>query len=65
MKLLEAMAKILGYDKNITWETIGDSYMPEGMANQLIQNEQMRSATVLFMQQMQSNMEPKPESITR
>ena len=30
-KLLEAMAKALGYSKKITWETIQNPYLPEGL----------------------------------
>lgn len=30
-KLLEAMAKTLGYGKKITWETIQSPYLPEGL----------------------------------
>ena len=34
-KLLEAIASSLGYKDTITWETIQNPYMPEGMARQI------------------------------
>lgn len=33
-KLLEAMAESLGYKNKVTWETIQNPYVPQGMINQ-------------------------------
>lgn len=33
-KLLETMAKSLGYKDNVTWETIQNPYIPKGMIDQ-------------------------------
>lgn len=40
-KLLETMAKSLGYKNNITWETIQNPYIPKGMLEQM--DEQNRN----------------------
>ena len=34
-KLLETIAKSLGYENQITWETIQNPYIPKGLLNQL------------------------------
>ena len=34
-KLLEEIAKNIGYKKEITWETIQNPYIPQGMIDQL------------------------------
>lgn len=54
-KLLEAIAQSLGYKKQVTWETIQNPYIPQGMLNamqqqQNIQNgqEQLASAVEIF-----------------
>jgi len=49
IKLLEAMAVSLGYKDKITWETIQNPYMPQGMVDsmgqqQVIQNGQVEMA---------------------
>jgi hypothetical protein len=58
-KLLEAMAKSLGYKDKVTWETIQNPYLPDGMLNamqqqQTIQNgyEEMAKAAAAFSQLM-------------
>lgn len=38
-KLLEAMAKSLGYDNQVTWDKIQNSYIPQGMVDAM--NQQM------------------------
>ena len=34
-KLLEAMAEALGYEKKITWETIQNPYLPDGLVQRM------------------------------
>lgn len=55
IKLLESIAKPLGYDKNVNWETIGDSYYTENLAEESRLNEQMRLATLSLVHQMENN----------
>ena len=48
-KLIEAIAQSLGYKKQVTWETIQNPYIPQGMLNaiqqqQIIQNGQEKWA---------------------
>lgn len=40
-KLLEEMAKTLGYKDEITWETIQNPYMPQGMGRRIEEQNQM------------------------
>lgn len=62
-KLLEAMAKDLGYKNRITWDKIQNPYIPQGMVDamqqrQVIQNGQVEFAKVAGMfSQMVSNNE--------
>ena len=43
-KLLEAIANNLGYKEKITWDTIQNPYMPEGMARQIEAQNNMQQA---------------------
>lgn len=45
-KLLELMAKDLGYKNKITWEVIQDPYYPEGLDQQLARNNQIINGQV-------------------
>ena len=54
-KLLESMAVSLGYKDKVTWETIQNPYIPQGMLRQIeIQNQsqQAYNKLLLNMQQM-------------
>ena len=69
-KLLEAIAQSLGYKKQVTWETIQNPYIPQGMLNamqqqQNIQNgqEQLASAVEIFTKVFRSA-NPQPDSTT-
>ena len=69
-KLLEAIAQSLGYKKQVTWETIQNPYIPQGMLNamqqqQNIQNgqEQLASAVEIFTKAFRSA-NPQPDSTT-
>lgn len=60
-KLLEAMAKSLGYGKKITWETIQNPYLPEGIIQRManvakFENGQLAMAE--FMMNMAGNPTP-------
>lgn len=43
-RLLEAIAKSLGYKDKITWETIQSPYYPKGLSNQIENDTYMRHA---------------------
>lgn len=43
-KLLETISNSLGYKDKITWETIQNPYIPDGMANQIIKQRNMQEA---------------------
>lgn len=42
-KLLEAMAKSLGYKEQITWETIQNPYIPKGMLDAMQQQQNIQN----------------------
>ena len=48
-KLLDIMAKSLGYKEKVTWETIQKPYMPKGLADNIIQQQQYQSAQLDIM----------------
>lgn len=72
-KLLEAIAQSLGYKKQVTWETIQNPYIPQGMLNamqqqQNIQNgqEQLASAVEIFTKAFGSaNSQPDSTTVQR
>lgn len=47
-KLLEAMAKALGYEKKITWETIQNPYLPEGLMQRMENTEKFEKGQLAF-----------------
>ena len=47
-KLLEVMAKSLGYKDKITWETIQKPYIPQGLINSIEQQERFQTAQLDF-----------------
>lgn len=54
-KLLEAMAETLGYEKKITWETIQNPYLPDGLVQRMEKTakfEQGQLAMAEFMTNM-------------
>lgn len=61
-KLLESMAKVLGYQEQITWEMIQNPYVPQGMVDAIQQQqniqagyEQLADLVGTFHQKMNSN----------
>ena len=57
-KLLEAMAHSLGYKDKVTWETIQNPYIPNGMVQQIAnqnQSQQAYNSLLVNMQQMMDN----------
>ena len=42
-KLLEAIAQSLGYKKQVTWETIQNPYIPQGMLNAMQQQQNIQT----------------------
>ena len=69
-KLLEAIAQSLGYKKQVTWETIQNPYIPQGMLNamqqqQNIQNGQERLASAVeIFTKVFGSANSQPDSIT-
>ncbi len=47
-KLLEAMAKALGYEKKITWETIQNPYLPEGLIQRMENSAKFEKGQLAF-----------------
>ncbi len=63
-KLLEAMAKSLGYKNKITWETIQNPYIPKGMIDSMLQQQNLQNMYSGLMGKMNNilptqNDEPK------
>lgn len=57
-KLLEAMAEALGYEKKITWETIQNPYLPDGLVQRMQKTEKFEQgqlAIAEFMVNMNGN----------
>lgn len=48
-KLLDVMAKSLGYKEKVTWETIQKPYIPKGLSDNIIQQQQYQSAQLDMM----------------
>ncbi|MBP3656531.1 MAG: hypothetical protein J6K32_07545 [Clostridia bacterium] len=60
-KLLESMARSLGYGKKITWETIQNPYLPEGLIQRMAnvaKYENGQLAMAEFMMNMAGNSTP-------
>ena len=51
-KLLEAMAKSLGYKDIITWESIQNPYIPKGMTDLMVQQQAYQNNQSIIMEQM-------------
>jgi hypothetical protein len=47
-KLLEAMANSLGYKDQVTWETIQNPYVPDGMLNSMQQQQTIQNGQAEF-----------------
>lgn len=48
-KLLDVMAKSLGYKEIVTWETIQKPYIPKGLSDNIIQQQQYQTAQLDIM----------------
>ncbi len=55
-KLLETMAKSLGYKNVITWESIQNPYIPKGMIDLMEQQQAYQNNQSFIMEQMKSIM---------
>lgn len=53
-KLLETMAKSLGYKNIITWESIQKPYIPKGMAELMLQQQVYQKNQSVVMEQMKN-----------
>lgn len=53
-KLLETIAETLGYKNKITWETIQNPYIPKGLSESMIQQQQYQSGQLEMMEMMKS-----------
>ena len=51
-KLLEAMAKSLGYKDIITWDSIQNPYIPKGMTDLMAQQQAYQNNQSIIMEQM-------------
>lgn len=51
-KLLEAMAKSLGYKDIITWESIQNPYIPKGMTDLIAQQQAYQNNQSIIIEQM-------------
>ena len=56
-KLLETMAKSLGYKKIITWESIQNPYIPKGMTELMAQQQAYQKNQSVIMEQMKNMMQ--------
>ncbi len=56
-KLMEEMAKVLGYKDIITWETIQNPYMPKGMKESQNLQQEFQSGQVQLIQNILKNMQ--------
>lgn len=53
-KLLEVIAKSLGYKDKITWETIQNPYIPKGLTDSMLQQQQYQNNQLELMEIMKS-----------
>ena len=51
---MEAIAESLGYKDKITWETIQNPYIPKGLTDSMIQQQQYQNGQVEIMNMMKS-----------
>lgn len=56
-KLLETMAKSLGYKDIITWESIQNPYIPKGMTDLMEQQQTYQKNQSIIMEQMKNMMQ--------
>lgn len=56
-KLLETMAKSLGYKDIITWESIQNPYIPKGMTELMAQQQAYQKNQSVIMEQMKNMMQ--------
>lgn len=56
-KLLEAMAKSLGYKDIITWESIQNPYIPKGMIDLMAQQQAYQNNKTIIMEQMKKTLQ--------
>ena len=56
-KLIETIAKSLGYKNKITWETIQNPYIPKGMIDSLEQQQKQQNNQVEIMETMKVMMQ--------
>lgn len=61
-KLLETIAKSLGYKNQITWETIQNPYIPKGMLDMMEQQQKYQNNQVEIMENMKSMMQGNVEN---
>ena len=54
-KLLEEMARCLGYKNKITWDTIQNPYIPQGMSDEMKAQEQFKNGQLAVLGMLQGN----------
>lgn len=50
-RLIEAIANSLGYKDKITWETIQNPYIPKGLADSMMQQQQYQNNQMAILEQ--------------
>lgn len=56
-KLIETIAKSLGYKNKITWETIQNPYIPKGMIDSMEQQQKQQNSQVEIVEKMKVMMQ--------
>lgn len=62
-KLLEAMAENLGYKDKITWETIQNPYMPQGMVDSLTAQAKSQQTYQMLLNNMSNLTTPQSQNM--
>ena len=55
-KLLESMAKSLGYKEKITWETIQNPYIPKGLLDSMSEQQQFKNEQIEIIKMIKEKM---------
>ena len=55
-KLLEVIANSLGYKDKVSWETIQNPYIPKGLIDSMIQQQQFQNGQLTIMNMLKQSM---------
>lgn len=56
VKLLEVIANSLGYKDKVSWETIQNPYIPKGLIDSMIQQQQFQNGQLTIMNMLEKSM---------